>query len=80
MPSLSSRNVKAEKSAFRGSGDVHIKNAVAHFKVFQNRRSTIEQKALAALIFSHLGFSLQVPARGVRRNGERLWSLGMGRG
>ncbi|MFZ3264325.1 MAG: hypothetical protein WA172_10020 [Terriglobales bacterium] len=34
--------VKAEEPALRGGCDVHIDDRIAHFKVFQNRRSTIE--------------------------------------
>jgi len=70
----------AEKAALRGGCDVHIDHRIAHFKVFQRRRSTIEEKALAALILSRLGLSFEIPTRGVGRDGERLRRLGFGRG
>jgi hypothetical protein len=50
--------IKADESAFGGSCDVHINNAIAHFKVPQHGHATIELEALATLIFSHLGFAL----------------------
>ena len=68
--------LKAEKTAVCRGCDIDINNPVAHFKVFQNRRCPIQQEALAALIFSHLGV-LQVPARRVRRHGECLRRLGI---
>src|SRR5262249_32705436 len=72
--------LKTEKTTACGGCDINIDNAVAHFKVVQNRRSASEEEALAALIFNRFGLSLQIPARGVWGNGERPRRLGMGRG
>jgi hypothetical protein len=63
--------------------DIYIDNPVAHFKISQEGRTTIEQEAFAALKFSQFGLTLQIPAGRVRGNDERLRGmrrLGMGRG
>jgi hypothetical protein len=69
-----------EKPALSRGGDIHIDYPVAHFKILEDCRAAIEEEALAALIFRHLGFLLQLPSRGVRGNGERRRSLRIGRG
>ena len=76
-PSLVDAKLNAEEPALGRGRDIHIDHAVAHLEVFQDRRSTVEEKALAALIFSRLGLSFQFPARRVRGNGQRLRRLSM---
>ena len=71
--------LNAEKTAACGSCHIHVNHAVAHFKVFQDRRSAIEQEALAALILSRLGLPFKFPARRIGGNGERLRGLRISR-
>src|SRR5262249_45099059 len=52
---ISDSKLNPEKTAACGGCDIHIDNAVANFKILQNRRSAIEEEALAALVFSRLG-------------------------
>jgi hypothetical protein len=68
--------LKTEESAACRRCDIYIDDAVTHFKVVQNRRSTIEEEAFASLILSRFGLSLQIPTRGVRGNCQSPRFLG----
>ena len=72
--------LNTEKPALGWGCNIYINYTVAQFKILYNRRSTIEQEAVAALIFNCLGLFLQIPAWRVCRHGERRRCLRLGRG
>src|SRR6202008_2898110 len=68
-------NVEAEESPFCRGGDIDVENTVTHLEILQHGRAAVDREALAAEIVRYFGPLLEVPARGVRRDGECLRSL-----
>ncbi len=64
--------LEAEEPADGGRRDVHVDDGIAHLEVLQDRGAPVEEQALAAEIVRELRLALQVPARRVGRNGDRL--------
>ncbi len=63
--------LNAEEAAAGGGCDIHIDDAVANLEVFDGGSATVEQQALAALVFGSFGLSVQFPARRIRWDGVR---------